>query len=61
MILQQRGSGAKITGITWWGPDDKNSWRSDGVPLLFSDFWEAKESYFRVTQALSDYVTGEEE
>lgn len=60
MILDMRRSGAKITGITWWGPDDRNSWRSDGVPLLFSDYWQAKKSYFRVTQALSDYCTGEE-
>lgn len=59
-IVEERGSGAKITGITWWGPDDKNSWRSDGVPLLFSDYWRAKDSYFRVAQALSDYCTGEE-
>lgn len=59
-IVEERGSGAKITGITWWGPDDKNSWRSDGVPLLFSDYWQAKDSYFRAAQALSDYCTGEE-
>lgn len=59
-ILEERGSGAKITGITWWGPDDKNSWRSDGVPLLFSDYWQAKDSYFRVAQVLSDYCTGED-
>lgn len=59
-ILEERDSGAKITGITWWGPDDKNSWRSEDVPLLFSDYWQAKDSYFRVALALSDHCTGEE-
>lgn len=57
MFAEEKESGAKITGITWWGPGDLTSWRSSGVPLLFSEYWQAKEEYFKAIQAVSDYNT----
>lgn len=57
MLMEEKESGAKISGITWWGPSDLTSWRSSGVPLLFSDYWQAKEHYFKVIQAASDHNT----
>ena len=57
MLMEEKESGAKISGITWWGPSDLTSWRSSGVPLLFSDYWQAKEQYFKVIQAASDHNT----
>lgn len=57
MLMEEKDSGAKITGVTWWGPSDLTSWRSDGVPLLFGDYWQAKEHYFKVIWAASDYNT----
>lgn len=59
MLMQEKEIGAKITGVTWWGPSDPTSWRAKGVPLLFSDYWQAKEHYFKVIQAVSDYNTGD--
>lgn len=61
MLMREKESGAKITGVTWWGPSDLTSWRATGVPLLFSDYWQAKEHYFNTIQAASDYNTGEDE
>lgn len=58
VILEEKDKGAKITGITWWGPSDNTSWRANGVPLLFSDYWTAKEHYYYVIQAASDYNEG---
>lgn len=57
MFAEEKESGAKITGITWWGPGDMTSWRSSGVPLLFSEYWQAKEEYFKAIQAVSDHNT----
>lgn len=58
MLMKEKESGAKITGVTWWGPSDLTSWRANGVPLLFGDYWQAKEQYFKVIQAVSDYNRG---
>ena len=58
MLMKEKEIGAKITGVTWWGPSDPTSWRAKGVPLLFSDYWQAKEHYFKVIQAVSDFNTG---
>lgn len=55
MLVEEKESGAKITGVTWWGAGDMTSWRSSGVPLLFSEHWRAKEEYFKAIQAVSDY------
>lgn len=57
MLVEEKESGAKITGVTWWGPGDMTSWRSSGVPLLFSEYWQAKEEYFKAIQAVSDHNT----
>lgn len=55
MLQQEKDQGAKITGITWWGPSDTHSWRKDGVPLLFSNYGQAKKHYNQVLEAVSDY------
>ena len=55
----KKDSGAKITGVVWWGLGDNTSWRSDGTPLLFSTNWQAKEHYFNVIDAASSYSEGD--
>lgn len=59
LLLTEKDSGAKLTGIIWWGPSDDNSWRSDGVPLLFTKYWQAKEHYFMAIDAVSWYNMGD--
>lgn len=59
LLMTQKESGAKITGITWWGPSDNYSWRREGVPLLFSEYWKAKEHYFQVIESVSWYNQGD--
>lgn len=59
LLMTQKDSGAKITGITWWGPSDNYSWRREGVPLLFSEYWKAKEHYFQVIESVSWYNQGD--
>lgn len=61
LLMTEKDSGAKITGIIWWGPSDDYSWRSDGVPLLYSKYWQAKEHYFQVIEAVSSYNQGDSE
>lgn len=61
LLMTQKESGAKITGIVWWGPSDNHSWRSEGVPLLFSEYWKAKEHYFEAVSAASWYNQGDTE
>lgn len=61
LLMTEKESGAKITGITWWGPSDNHSWRSDGVPLLFREYWKAKEHYFQVIESASCYNQGDTE
>lgn len=55
MLQQEKDQGAKITGITWWGSSDTLSWRKEGVPLLFSNYGQAKKQYNQVLEAVSDY------
>lgn len=59
LLMTQKDSGAKITGIVWWGPSDNHSWRSEGVPLLFSEYWQAKDHYFQAISAASWYNQGD--
>ena len=59
LLLTEKDSGAKLTGVTWWGPSDDHSWRRDGVPLLFSEYWKAKEHYFLAIDAVSWYNMGD--
>lgn len=61
LLMTEKDSGAKITGIIWWGPSDDHSWRSEGVPLLHSKYWKAKEHYFQVIEAISSYNQGDSE
>lgn len=61
LLMTEKDSGAKITGIIWWGPSDDHSWRSEGVPLLYSKYWQAKEHYFQVIEAISSYNQGDSE
>lgn len=61
LLMTEKDSGAKITGIIWWGPSDNHSWRSEGVPLLYSKYWQAKEHYFQVIEAVSSYNQGDSE
>ena len=58
MLIEEKDRGANITGVTWWGPSDLTSWRANGVPLLFSDYWQAKEHYFNAILAAADYNEG---
>lgn len=58
MLIDEKDKGANITGVTWWGTSDPHSWRRDGVPLLFSDYWKAKDHYFKAIQAAADYNEG---
>lgn len=53
-ILSAKKSGAKITGITWWGLYDSVSWRSSDRPLLFSSLNSPKASYYKALQAYTD-------
>lgn len=36
----------KVSGITFWGISDANSWRSDRNPLLFDKMFKPKYAYF---------------
>lgn len=51
MLTKKKKAGANITGLTFWGLCDTNSWRRDGKPLLFSALFCPKESYYRVIDA----------
>lgn len=59
LLMIQKDSGAKITGIVWWGLADDSSWRREKVPLLFSTNWQAKQHYFNVIDAASWYTRGD--
>lgn len=39
-----------VSGITFWGVSDSNSWRSDRNPLLFDRMFKPKYAYFGVVQ-----------
>lgn len=59
LLMDKKDKGAKITGVVWWGLADDCSWRRDGIPLLFSKKWQAKEHYFNVIDAASSYSQGD--
>ncbi len=61
LLLTEKDSGAKITGIIWWGPSDNHSWRRDGVPLLFSEYWKPKDHYYQAIDSVSWYNMGDTE
>lgn len=51
LLVKAKKDGANITGLTFWGLCDNNSWRSEGKPLLFSTLFSPKDSYYRVIDA----------
>lgn len=53
-ILELKKEGRDISGITYWGMSDYNSWRSKDNPLLFSIAGRPKEGYYKVLQAYVD-------
>lgn len=53
-LLEIQKNGGKITGLTFWGLGDSNSWRGDRKPLLFSAPGKPKDVYYKVLQAYKD-------
>ena len=53
-LLKIQKEGGKITGLTFWGLGDSNSWRGDRNPLLFSAPGKPKDVYYKVLQAYTD-------
>ncbi len=53
-LLELKKAGGKITGLTYWGLADSNSWVGDKSPLLFSTPTEPKSAYYKVLQAYLD-------
>ena len=51
MLVSKKKAGADITGITFWGLCDSNSWRWDGKPLLFSALFCPKDAFYKVIEA----------
>lgn len=50
-ILESNEAGkTRVSGITFWGISDSNSWRSDRSPLLFDRMFKPKYAYFGVVQ-----------
>ncbi|MCL1824015.1 MAG: endo-1,4-beta-xylanase [Oscillospiraceae bacterium] len=46
MLVEKKNGGANITGITFWGLCDSNSWRGEYTPLLFTDIDKPKTALF---------------
>ena len=58
LLDMRRNSGANITGVTFWGLTDADSWltnfkRETSYPLLFGGDYAAKSAYFAVLNAAS--------
>ena len=53
-VCEVKKDGGNITGFTWWGMSDDISWRKDKSPLLFSNLWTPKASYYRTLDAFTD-------
>lgn len=60
-LLKIKKEGGAITGITYWGLADTNSWRPGENALLFSTIDEPKRGYFEVLRAYTDagFTVGE--
>lgn len=53
-VNELKKAGANITGFTWWGLSDDVSWRRENSPLLHSNLYTPKASYFRTLDAFTD-------
>ncbi len=53
-LLEIKKNGGNITGLTYWGLGDSNSWRGNQTPLLFSAPGKPKDAYYKVIQAYED-------
>lgn len=53
-VLALKKSGARITGITYWGLSDQVTWIRNAKPLLFSSLGKPKSAYYSVIQAYKD-------
>lgn len=51
MLVNKKKSGSNITGITFWGLCDSNSWRRSGKPLLFSAIFSPKPVFYEFIEA----------
>lgn len=56
MLVDMRRGGANITGVTFWGLTDADTWltsfkRETSYPLLFGGDYAAKSAYFAVLEA----------
>ena len=51
MLVSKKKNGANITGITFWGLCDSNSWRRSENPLLFSALFCPKPVFQKVIEA----------
>lgn len=47
-LIIKKKNGANITGVTFWGLCDSNSWRRSGKPLLFSAVFSPKPVFYEV-------------
>lgn len=54
MLVSKKKAGVNITGLTFWGLCDTNSWRRDGKPLLFSTLFSPKDAYYKAIDAAKD-------
>lgn len=50
MLVTKKKNGVNITGVTFWGLCDTNSWRRDGKPLLFSAVFSPKPVFYEVIE-----------
>lgn len=51
MLVTKKKNGANITGLTFWGLCDSNSWRRSGKPLLFSAVFSPKPVFYQFIEA----------
>jgi len=52
MFIEKKKAGANITGLTFWGLADTNSWRRSGKPLLFSALFCPKDVFYKVIETV---------
>ncbi|MBE6051821.1 MAG: endo-1,4-beta-xylanase [Clostridium sp.] len=54
VIMDAKKAGGNITALIFWGLTDEDSWRSEGKPLLYSDYSNQKPAYESVLKAFED-------